>query len=844
MNIKSRLAIVMAVPLGTLVALVLLAWFQFGLVARKSRPVYDTHIPSLVAVVGINTRFDELQMDVQQHVLATDPARMTIARTRFEADAAELEKQFKAYESGTPLDSETRKQTREVRTLMQAWVDKATQAVAMSGQGDPENKNSALAMIGESGELEALRQKVAAGSQEWARAMNDRASRAGDDALDAGTAARVQFTLFALAAIVGTAVLGIGTGLRVLRPIQAMQGSVKSIAAGNFDTAVAHTKASDELGDLARAIEVLRQSAAATEDQGWCKAGVATITADIQHATTFEDLGKRTLAGIASRIGDGVGRFYLLAGATRQLVPTAAHGIDARVEGKPHKLGEGIVGRAARDRQPVFYNDSAGGEYVRVGTSLGGSTRPHAVAWPILARDEVVGVLEVWTKRALKSRERELFGELGPLVGLSMEIIARNVRLLQTEQWYRSILQSAPDGMIVLEQDGKVTLANQRMRDLLGYSAEELVGANVGILFASRDRARNVELVQRFFKNPVAGTLGEVGTRFSCAHKDGRSIPFEITLAPLPSPGGGPPTAAAAFRDATIRMQAEATLKRARDIAEDATKMKSNFLANMSHEIPHADERDHRAQPPGAQECQGTSPEGLHREGARVGEAAPRHHQRHPRLLEGRGRQARARGGRLRSRRGPHQRRDDGVHARAREGPRAPLRHRPPDPDATRRRSAAARPDPPEPRRQRGEVHRGGRGRGADAPRGDRRGPGADALRGARHGHRHVEGADRSTVPVVQPGRPLDDAEVRRHGARSRDQPAARRPHGRSHHVESEPGEGTTFRFVAVLATGAPEEEDTQPPAKDLRGAHVLVVDDAPSARTSSRRSSNRSPVG
>ena len=586
MNIKSRMAVAMAVPLGTLVAFVVVAWFQFGAVARRTQPVYETHIPSLVAAVGINTRFDELQMDLQQHVLEPDVSKMAIARARFDTDAEELEKQFKAYESGTPLDEETRTRTREVRTLMQAWVDKASQALLMSGQGDPENKANALAMLGEHGELEALRDKVKASSDEWAQAMSDRATQAGEDALSAGAAARVSLILLALGGIGGAAFLAVTAALQIIQPIQKMQKSVRSIAAGNFDTPVPHTKASDELGELARAIEVLRQSAAATEDQSWCKVGVTAVTADIQHATTFEDLGRRTIEGIAKRIGDGIGRFYLLTPATRQLVPTAAYGIDPRQEGKAVKLGEGLVGRAARDRQPVSHSDRVGGDYVKVGTSLGGTSHPHAIAWPILARDEVVGALELWTKRPLANRERELLAELSPLVGLSMEIIARQVRLKETEQWFRSILQSAPDGLIVIDHEGKVTLANHRMRELLGYTPEELVGGNVAVLFPASDRKANMTMMQRFIREAkAAGMLGNPGASFPCVHKNGRPIPFEITLAPLPTPEGGVPTAAAAFRDATQRLQAEAALERARDIAEDATKMKSNFLANMSHEI-------------------------------------------------------------------------------------------------------------------------------------------------------------------------------------------------------------------------------------------------------------------
>jgi hypothetical protein len=190
---------------------------------------------------------------------------------------------------------------------------------------------------------------------------------------------------------------------------------VRSIAAGNFETPVPHTGSADELGELARAIEVLRQSAAATEDQSWCKAGVAAVTADIQHAATFEELGKRTLEGIANRLGGGIGRFYLLVPATRQLVPAAAHGIDPRQQdGKVIKLGEGFVGRAARDRQPVGHRTPQAA--IRPNREPRRTSHPHAIAPADRRPQRGVGAVEPDEAAARDARASSSF-ELAPLVG-------------------------------------------------------------------------------------------------------------------------------------------------------------------------------------------------------------------------------------------------------------------------------------------------------------------------------------------------------------------------------------------------------------------------------------------
>ena len=80
---------------------------------------------------------------------------------------------------------------------------------------------------------------------------------------------------------------------------------------------------------------------------------------------------------------------------------------------------------------------------------------------------------------------------------------------------------------------------------------------------------------------------------------------------------------------------------------------------------------------------------------------------------------------------------------------------------------------------ERGEVVVTVGGRASRAARGAALGSWEIADRRPRHGHRHPAGRDGPPVPVVQPGRRLDRAPLRRHGAGARDQPAAGGADGR-----------------------------------------------------------------
>ena len=155
-----------------------------------------------------------------------------------------------------------------------------------------------------------------------------------------------------------------------------------------------------------------------------------------------------------------------------------------------------------------------------------------------------------------------------------------------------------------------------------------------------------------------------------------------------------------------------------------------------------------------------------------------------------------------------------------------------------RRRRGPAAPDPAQPAAQRGQVHRG-RARSSCAGRATRR-AGATAtrsrwdapVRGPRHGHRHPARPDRAAVPVVQPGRRVDHAALRRHRSGPRDQPPAGRADGRRAVGREQPAcraraarSASRSRAAARRRTG--RRRAAAPPARPhLAGRRALVVDD------------------
>jgi PAS domain S-box-containing protein len=233
--------------------------------------------------------------------------------------------------------------------------------------------------------------------------------------------------------------------------------------------------------------------------------------------------------------------------------------------GPDQYLGRKIGGRAHPDDQPGL------AEAFR--SILSGEKPTCQVTYRVRHADES------W--RVLLASAAPLY-EQGKIIGIiasARDVTEQNEiekKLHQEQEFVRRLIECFPDVIVVLDAEGRFKFVSDRLKDVLGFSAEEYLGKPVGQRIASEDRSK----LSGMFKNAISGRKTQEQIEIRAQHTDGTWKTLRVTGSPLFDENGKIAGMVSSGRDVTESKQLEQQLAQKEKFAA-----MGEMMAGAAHEL-------------------------------------------------------------------------------------------------------------------------------------------------------------------------------------------------------------------------------------------------------------------
>ncbi|WP_449468253.1 response regulator [Stenotrophomonas humi] len=331
----------------------------------------------------------------------------------------------------------------------------------------------------------------------------------------------------------------------VVKPINRLTQKMTRLSNDDLDVEINGLERGDEIGAIARALDVFRRNSLASRDANWVKLSVGEVSAALQAMQTPDDYAQALVSQIAPRIGAPIGVFFVFDEQEKELRLQGSYGFQRRKHlGLRYGLGDGLIGQAALERTRISVQQVPD-EFFGVHSALGEAQPNALVAVPLLLKDRLLGVLE--------------FGSFGHFSA-------------SQEAFIDSVLAPAALGLDNIRRAGETQLLLDHTR----AQAEELQQSQVALQAQEEElRAANEELQGKTVE------LEEHAQRLSASEEELRVQAEELQAS---NEELRQKTEVLNEQKDVLQVLQRETEFKAQELAR-ASQYKTDFLANMSHEL-------------------------------------------------------------------------------------------------------------------------------------------------------------------------------------------------------------------------------------------------------------------
>ncbi len=297
----------------------------------------------------------------------------------------------------------------------------------------------------------------------------------------------------------------------------------------------------DDQGDWVRSIVAICRDVTENVEAARTVRLLERVAALANQAETTQEAMRRTLKLVCEYSGWPIAHAYVprrdASGAAAPLHlwhiddPERFAGFRDRTGSLAMAAAERVPGKVLESGQPAWVEDvTESGEFPAL-HDLDDLGVRAVMAFPVKSGGETLAVLEFFSAKSEQKDEQIL--DTMRQVGVNLGQVVRRQRAeaarRASEERFRALAESASDAIVTASEDGIIVYCNETVTRIFGYRVEELVGRPLVTLMPERYRERHREGFERFLRTrepQIMGTPIElVGKR-----KDGAEIPIELSL--------------------------------------------------------------------------------------------------------------------------------------------------------------------------------------------------------------------------------------------------------------------------------------------------------------------------
>ena len=269
---------------------------------------------------------------------------------------------------------------------------------------------------------------------------------------------------------------------KIIGPIQKMTDTMGLLAGGETSFLLEGIDDDNEIGSMAQAVDVFRKNAVEmqnlkveADELAFISSGLIQISENCKGALKFEELGALVCQFLADTLSAPALSFYVVKDKALQL--SGGYALSkSKSRDEVIEFGEGLVGQAAMGTEVLVISDVPD-DSLKVSSSLITSELKALYFVPLIASDEVVGIIEIGLFCSLSKAEYMLLDAL-----------------------------REPLGSLIQEQKTRLSIQTQYER--LEVSEKDLASSLVAAEAANKSKGEFLANMSHEIRTPMNGVIG------------------------------------------------------------------------------------------------------------------------------------------------------------------------------------------------------------------------------------------------------------------------------------------------------------------------------------------------